>query len=161
MTLALLVTALLGQTMYEWTDSRGEVHFTDDKSSIPKGAKVKTTEGEELTTIDAPPMPTTSKPGKSTGQPIARCADSKKKVDALEARLTKAKEQHELALLRWQGNCAEVRSKFGADEEARCLRRGRKSAAPPEPNYAALEKETEAAADAHRRAQVSGCTESR
>ena len=49
MTLALLVAALLGQTIYEWTDSRGEVHFTDDKSSIPKGAKVKTTEGEELT----------------------------------------------------------------------------------------------------------------
>jgi hypothetical protein len=37
MTLALLVAALLGQTIYEWTDSRGEVHFTDDKSSIPKG----------------------------------------------------------------------------------------------------------------------------
>jgi hypothetical protein len=55
MTLALLVAALLGQTIYEWADSRGEVHFTDDKSSIPKGAKVKTTEGEEINTIEAPP----------------------------------------------------------------------------------------------------------
>jgi len=160
MTLALLVAALLGQTIYEWTDSRGEVHFTDDKSSIPKGAKVKTTEGEEINTIEAPTLPTGSRPVKS-GKTIERCAVTKKKLEALETRLTKAKEQHESALLRWQGNCAQIRSKFGAEEEARCLRRGRKSAAPPESNYAALEKETEAAADAHRRAQVSGCTESR
>lgn len=48
------------QTVYEWTDKSGEPHYTDDKSSIPKGAKVRTTEGEalaEVSTDTPPPKP--------------------------------------------------------------------------------------------------------
>lgn len=160
MTLALVVAALLGQTMYEWTDSKGEVHFTDDRSTIPKGAKVKTTEGEDVSSISGEPMPTRPPP-KQTGKTIDRCLEAKKKVDAADARLTKAKQQHELAMLRWQGNCAEIRTKFGTQEETRCLRRGRKSTNPPEPNYAATQKEYDDASELLRRAQVGGCIEQR
>lgn len=60
-----LVLALaLSQTIYRWTDARGEVHYTDDATSIPRGAKVQTTEGEELTVVPASKTPTPSKPSK-------------------------------------------------------------------------------------------------
>jgi len=39
------------QTMYRWTDKAGETHYTDDRSTIPKGAKVETTAGEELSEL--------------------------------------------------------------------------------------------------------------
>lgn len=43
------------QTIYTWTDSRGTVHYTDDPSTIPAKAKVKTTEGGELSQMGPPP----------------------------------------------------------------------------------------------------------
>ena len=36
------------QTIYRWTDAKGTVHYTDDASSIPRGAKV--------TTVALPPL---------------------------------------------------------------------------------------------------------
>jgi hypothetical protein len=56
---SLLVIALWAapagaQTIYRWTDARGTVHYTDDRSTAPKGVKVETTEGEELTDIETP-----------------------------------------------------------------------------------------------------------
>jgi hypothetical protein len=55
----------LAQTVYEWTDKSGEVHYTDDKSSIPKGAKVRTTDGAALAEVSSdtpPPKPQPSEP---------------------------------------------------------------------------------------------------
>lgn len=48
---ALLVALVLSQTVYVWTDSKGVEHFTDDRSSIPRDAKVRTTAGNELNIV--------------------------------------------------------------------------------------------------------------
>ncbi len=45
------------QQVYQWTDKAGEVHYTDDKSTIPKGAKVRTTSGEALAEVSGDPAP--------------------------------------------------------------------------------------------------------
>ena len=44
---ALLVALILSQTIYEWTDSNGVQHFTDDASQVPKSARVRTTTGSD------------------------------------------------------------------------------------------------------------------
>jgi hypothetical protein len=51
---ALLLAALLAQaTVYSWTDKAGVEHFTDDLSSIPRGVKVRTTEGAEISRVES------------------------------------------------------------------------------------------------------------
>jgi len=47
-----LVAMLLAQTFFTWTDKAGVEHYTDDRSSIPKGAKISETRGEEISTIE-------------------------------------------------------------------------------------------------------------
>ena len=47
-----LLTLLLAQTFFTWTDKKGIEHYTDDRSSIPKGATVTQTQGDELNTIE-------------------------------------------------------------------------------------------------------------
>ena len=39
-------------TVYVWTDKSGNEHFTDDLNSVPRGVKVRTTEGAEISRID-------------------------------------------------------------------------------------------------------------
>jgi hypothetical protein len=46
--LALLVTQA---TVYAWTDKAGVEHFTDDLSTIPRGVKVRTTDGAEISVL--------------------------------------------------------------------------------------------------------------
>ena len=157
MLLTLALTLALGQTMYEWVDAQGESHFTDDLASVPKGVKVRTTDGADISTIESSPPPTKPAPTPQKPSSVDTGALARSKLERLQARLDDAKKKHELALLRYDGQCAEIRTRFGADEEARCLKRGRKAAAVPAPTYGALEKEVEQAQDAYRRAQVSGC----
>ena len=60
-----LVALLLAQTFFTWTDKSGVEHYTDDRSSIPKGAKITQTEGDELNTIEdttRPVAPTQVRP---------------------------------------------------------------------------------------------------
>lgn len=52
------LTLLLLSQIYRWTDARGEVHYTDDASTIPRGAKVQTTDGEDVTVVPSPPPST-------------------------------------------------------------------------------------------------------
>ena len=47
-----LVAMLLAQTFFTWTDKSGVEHYTDDRASIPRGAKIKETGGEEISTIE-------------------------------------------------------------------------------------------------------------
>lgn len=39
------------QQIYRWVDGKGEVHYTNDPASIPKGVKPTTTEGEDLSMV--------------------------------------------------------------------------------------------------------------
>jgi hypothetical protein len=49
--LALVASLAHAQTIYVWVDDEGNEHFTDDRSAIPRGAKVRTTEGEHISSI--------------------------------------------------------------------------------------------------------------
>lgn len=52
--LAALLAAVVSQaTIYVWVDSAGGEHFTDDPSSIPRGAKVRTTSGVTVSRIES------------------------------------------------------------------------------------------------------------
>ncbi len=53
--LALVIVAQ--STVYVWTDKDGLEHFTDDLASVPRGVKVRTTEGAAISRIE----PDTSK----------------------------------------------------------------------------------------------------
>lgn len=52
--ITLLTALLLAQaTIYSWTDKKRVEHFTDDLSTIPKGVKVRTTEGAVVSRIES------------------------------------------------------------------------------------------------------------
>lgn len=66
-------TAVSAQTIYRWTDKKGEVHYTDDLSTVPKGAKLETTEGEEL--MVEPPRPTPAPAPPTQGGALKRTVE--------------------------------------------------------------------------------------
>ncbi len=43
---------ILAQAVFVWVDKAGVEHYTNDRSSIPRGAKVTQTEGDEISTIE-------------------------------------------------------------------------------------------------------------
>ena len=49
----LLALLVMQGTVYSWTDKSGVEHFTDDLASIPRGVKVRSTEGAEISRIDS------------------------------------------------------------------------------------------------------------
>jgi len=54
----LLAALLIAQaTIYSWTDKDGVEHFTDDLGTVPKGVKVRTTEGGEVSRIEGEVKP--------------------------------------------------------------------------------------------------------
>ncbi len=71
-----LGSSAFAQTMYKWTDKAGEVHYTDDKGSIPKGVKVETTEGGALSEMgEAPAKPVEAKPSATQVQGRQKAED--------------------------------------------------------------------------------------
>lgn len=84
--LLLLSTAANAQTIYRWTDKKGEVHYSDDMSTVPKGAKLETTEGEELMVV---PAPLPSVVPKTIERPVATAPAKAKQSGPIEVRLTK------------------------------------------------------------------------
>lgn len=48
---ALCATPALADDIYRWTDSEGQVHYTNDASTVPANQKVEKTKGAELTVI--------------------------------------------------------------------------------------------------------------
>lgn len=51
----LSVAALAGETMYRWKDSKGQVHYTNDRASIPAGAKWEITSGGDTGQLSTGP----------------------------------------------------------------------------------------------------------
>jgi hypothetical protein len=95
--LALVLSVLLGQSSTSvWTDAQGEDHFTDDPSTIPKGVKVRTTQGRPISLVPAatiglegqsrpaaaPPVEVAEEPA-----PPDRCLAARARLAAAEQRL--------------------------------------------------------------------------
>lgn len=49
--LVLMPMVVAAQTIYRWTDASGEVHYTDNLSTVPRRAKVATTDGTPINTV--------------------------------------------------------------------------------------------------------------
>ncbi len=162
---ALLLSALLSQTLYEWVDSKGESHFTDDVGSIPKGAKRKTIEGTPLmvvapsgdagvpraAVVPAKPAPVVGSP---EAKPTDACTRARGQVDALEKRLVQMKTDAQAAQTDEGLACQQVLRIQGQPAFARCMASRQDVKVPA---TAPVETELESARETLRRAQVDGC----
>jgi hypothetical protein len=168
---AFLLCLVVGQT-WVWTDAKGVDHYTDDRSTIPKGVKARTTEGAELAVMSSDgqvPDAGVARRGAVMSvavaprkEPVDTCAAGREHVARLEARLDAEKKKAEQARLIWHGDCQAVLNLHGDGAYAVCMaggRRSRRSAQPPDPavTTASVERELEQARDTLRRAQVAGC----
>jgi hypothetical protein len=153
--LPLLLAALLSQTVYEWTDAKGGVHYTDDRASIPSNAKkVRTTAGEEVTVMKLTPTPTTSaEPATPTRN---TCDELKAKVASLETQRDALFKAYEARLSEAQAQCRSQLATHGQGAYAQCVSStaARAGAAPDD---SSLKKDIDDAKEALRRAQVGGC----
>lgn len=75
--LPIVVALALSQApIYRWTDKSGEVHYTDDLSTVPRGVKVESTTGNALSVVPAPPprraTPTTAPPVREVPRPAGQ-----------------------------------------------------------------------------------------
>lgn len=153
--LTLLLAALLSQTVYEWTDAQGGVHYTDDKSSIPSGAKkVRTTAGDDVSvmklTTTTTPSPEPAAPSKNS------CDELKAKISSLESQRDALFKAYEARLSEAQAQCRSQLATHGQGAYAQCVSSttARAGAAPDD---SSLKKDIDDAKEALRRAQVSGC----
>ncbi len=156
---ALLLSALLSQTIYEWVDSKGESHFTDDVSTIPAGAKRRVTEGAPFIV-----EPGDAGPGKKATAPLPvvtpkagpdTCARARDRVRSLEQQLAQVKAAQENAA-NAPNPCQRALNVGGQPAYARCMA-SRPNGAPTAPSTSGLEKDLDAAREALRKAQVEGC----
>jgi Domain of unknown function (DUF4124) len=154
---ALLLSLALSQTVYEWIDSKGESHFTDDVSTIPKGAKRRTTEGTApvVETKSTPSKPATAKPVVAAPAPDkcaaaqARVADVERRLGAARATAAQAAQQKDAT------SCQALLRTHGQPAYAQCMMKQSEPAAPSA--IPALEQELEQAKEALRRTQIDGC----
>ena len=154
--LTLLLAALLSQTVYEWTDAQGGVHFTDDRSTIPSNAKkVRTTTGQDVTVLKMTDSP---KPAPANAQPAAApaknaCDELKAKVASLEAQRDAIYRAYEASVSEAQAQCRAKLATHGQGAYAQCVAstNSRTGAAPDD---ARIKKDIEDAKEALRRAQV-------
>jgi hypothetical protein len=166
---ALLVLVVLSQ-VFVWTDSRGEQHFTDDRSSIPSGVKVRTTDGAELSVVSSGITRqdaglTRQDAGLAATKQVEEpdtCSRARERVAQLEGKLGDAKKKAEQARLAWNGDCQAVLNLHGQAAFAQCMAGGSRSKRAPQPPETAtftapIEAELEQARDTLRRAQVAGC----
>lgn len=161
MVLALVVSLLSGQVIYEWIDAKGDSHFTDDVSTIPPKAKRRVTSGVEPI-ISVPRSDGGSDAGGSAAvaprpRPQApagpdSCALARKRLEELEQQVAREKLAFEQAQAREDQRCQEVLNLSGRGAFAQCMA-SRTQAAPPSSAASRMEE----AQDALRRAQVGGC----
>lgn len=155
--LTLLLAALLSQTVYEWTDAQGGVHFTDDRSTIPSNAKkVRTTTGQDVTVLKTTDSP---KPAAADAQPAPAknvCYELKAKIASLEAQRDALYRAYEARVSEAQAQCRTTLATHGQGAYAQCVASttSRTGAAPDD---AAIKKEIDDTREALRRAQIGGC----
>lgn len=156
---ALLAALVLSQTVYEWTDSKGVQHFTDDPSSIPKGVKARTTKGAELNTVSVdaatPATPTATPPVKPGPN---GCSVAQARVTELEK--GRADQAQALSRLREDEarRCREVLATQGQGGYAVCTAGiEERAAAAGAQQTKDLSAQLEAAREALRKAQLDGC----
>ena len=116
----LLALVIAQATVYVWTDKEGAEHFTDELTSIPRGVKVRTTEGAPISRIEAdtaknvrpavvapPTGPAIPSASEQAWRQLFREAKTKVRVleEDIEADRTKVEEVNGLPLTR-QFNCA-------------------------------------------------------
>jgi hypothetical protein len=97
---ALALSLFAGQ-IYSWTDASGTVHYTDDPATIPKAAKVQKTEGQPITTIEAPPA----------AKPAPRAAERAPRSDPKSGAGSDAAAEQ-----RWRARFREAKEKIAALE---------------------------------------------
>jgi type IV secretory pathway VirB10-like protein len=159
-----LAIALLGQTIYTWTDKDGEEHYTDDPTSIPKGVKAKTMAPGEVEMVQSSPEPTEVAPPKPTPLPtpdagvppkpkVNTCERAKKRVADAEANLAEARK---LSATPPQRDCQAVLNTQGQGAYARCMA-GRADEGDVAKFVAAAQRHLDDAKDELRRAQAAGC----
>jgi hypothetical protein len=156
---ALIISLALGQ-IYEWVDSKGESHFTDDVSTIPKGVKRRTTEGTApvVETQAAPkPAPSLAQPNMQKPAAPDRCVVAKARVVELERELEAAKVA-EAQAAQTPSDCQALLRTQGQSAYARCIRFPAKPLAKSSPAQSPrIENQLEGAREELRRAQVDGC----
>ncbi len=159
MKLCLLTLMLLAQT-WEWTDAQGVTHFTDDRSTIPKGAQAKQTEGDDISEVAAPAMPRVVKPVSSKRSGVDRCAQGKKRVDQLEVQVAQAERTQFLSEAAYRNDCGALMSADRVDCQALMPRfrpSRRPAPAPTSPSLERLKSDLEKARDELRKVQSDGC----
>lgn len=162
MKLLLVLSLLVGQTIYEWVDKQGESHFTNDPSSIPAGAKRRVTEGAELmitssgksdsgvarSVVDAGVVPAAAPAPDS-------CAAARLLISQLEAQREQEKAGVNQEQEQEAARCQQLLRTHGQAEFARCTAGVGK--APSRSKSGSIEKHLESAREMLRRAQVDGC----
>ena len=153
--LPLLVAALLSQTVYEWTDAKGGVHYTDDRASIPSTAKkVRTTAGDDVSVMKLSADPA---PAQTPATPVKNvCEEFKARVAALESQRDALFKAYEARLSAAQADCSGRLATHGQGAYAQCVASAKARAGTP-PDDTVLKKDIDDAKEALRRAQVSGC----
>ena len=155
--LALLLTALLSQTVYEWTDAQGGTHYTNDRSTIPSTAKkVRTTDGESVTVLKTTPVAAPVKSATPEPKRIS-CDELKKKVTSLEAQREALFKAYDARVSEAQAQCRSTLATLGQGAYAQCTASvlARAGSAPDD---SWLKKDIDAAKDELRRAQIGGCS---
>lgn len=157
--LTLVLTLLVGQTIYVWTDKSGEDHYTDDLSSIPKGVKVRTTEGEPIDMISTKgsekEKPAVADAGVKKKEEVDTCELGRKALTSAEQRLESARAEkpkdnrHE--------RCQSVLNTMGRGAYAQCMASGDDGSAALKKKVEAAEHDVENAREFLRKAQAAGC----
>jgi hypothetical protein len=159
MVLALVVSLLSAQVIYEWVDSKGESHFTNDEKTIPANAKRRVTTGADLVVVAAKADAGVSAVVAADDAGVAvppgpdACMLARQAVLKLEREVELAKVEAQQADEREYQRCQQALRLQGDFGYARCMS-SRTKRAPP--STAAATK-LEEARETLRRAQVSGC----
>lgn len=156
MVLALVVSLLSAQVVYEWVDSKGESHFTNDEASIPAKAKRRVTAGADLVVVahmaDAGVSAVADAAVAASPGPDS-CTLARQAVLKLEREVELAKLEAQQADEREHQRCQQALRLQGDFGYARCMSSRTKR---PPPDAAAATK-LEEARETLRRAQVNGC----